>query len=605
MAKSSPKQALRNGLRGALTPDLRAFLRDLGAYAGRRGVVAVSLVGAGAVVEGLGLALLVPLLVVVTGTSAPSGWLERTMTAMFGWFGVETPLSQLGLVLGAYIALVIVRSVVIYLRDVRVTELQIGFVEQRRAHIVERLAATPWHRLVKLRHARITHIMSGDMQRVGTATNLLLQVSVGVTLLMAQCALVFLLAPMLAAVTLGMLALTAFAYVPVTRRAHAFGTMVADQNQSLLNATAQFLGGLKLAIGANLQGSFVTEFRDTLRNLTKRQVDYQRQHTKARLALQALSAVIGGFLVLIGFGVFEVAPATLITLLFVIIRMSGLAGEVQQAGQQFAFALPAYGVIKRLERELAEIPRERADRGAPPALADGPIVFDNVTFVHAADDEEGATRGVRGLSVTIMPGEFIGITGASGTGKTTFTDLLVGLSQPQSGRVSIAGAPLEGAALRAWRERMSYVAQDAFLFHDTVRRNLSWANPAASEEEMWKALTLASADALVRGMEHGLDTVVGERGTRMSGGERQRLALARAILRKPRVLILDEATSAIDIAGEHAILRRLRALTPRMTIIIVAHRSESLEFCTRVLHFEGGRVARDSAPPLVAAAAGR
>ena len=209
------------------------------------------------------------------------------------------------------------RSVVIYLRDVRVTELQIGFVEHRRARIVERLAATSWDRLVKLRHARISHIMSGDIQRVGAATHLLLQLCVGATMLTVQCVLVFLLAPLLAAVTLALLALTAFAYVPVTRRAHAFGVMVADQNLSLLNATTQFLGGLKLAIGANLQGSFVTEFRDTLRNLTRRQVDFQRQHTKARLALQALSGVLGGFLVLIGFGFFHVAPATLITLLFV------------------------------------------------------------------------------------------------------------------------------------------------------------------------------------------------------------------------------------------------------------------------------------------------
>jgi ATP-binding cassette subfamily C protein len=602
MAAPSPKRTLKHGLRSVLAPDLRAFLRDLAAYGGRRGVIAVSLVAAGAVAEGLGLALLVPVLMVVIGSATPTGRLEHITTAAFNRIDVQAPFERLIVLLGAYVVLLVVRSVVIYLRDVRVTELQIGFVEHLRAHIVERLAATSWDRLVKLRHARVSHIMSGDIQRVGLATELLLQLSVGVALLTVQCVLIFLLAPLLAAVTLALLALTAFAYVPVTRRAHAFGAMVADQNLSLLNATTQFLGGLKLAISANLQGSFVTEFHDTLSNLTERQVDYQRQHTKARLSLQALSGVLGSFLILIGFGLFHVAPATLITLLFVILRMSGLAGSVQQAGQQFAFALPAYRVIKRLEQQLAEIPPEHASRGAAPAFADGPIVFDNVTFVHA-DDEDGKTRGVRGLSLTIMPGEYIGIAGASGTGKTTFTDLLVGLTHPQSGRVSVAGALLEGAVLRAWRERISYVAQDSFLFYDSVRRNLAWANPAASEQDMWDALGLANAEALVRGMEHGLDTVVGERGTLMSGGERQRLALARAMLRKPRLLILDEATSAIDIAGEHTILQRLHALTPRLTIIIVAHRNESLEYCTRVLRFEAGQVVDDSAPPLLAAGA--
>ena len=173
----------------------------------------------------------------------------------------------------------------------------------------------------------------------------------------------------------------------------------------------------------------------------------------------------------------------------------------------------------------------------------------------------------------------------------------MGLSRPQSGRVSVGGTPLDGPALKAWRARISYVAQDPFLFHDTVRRNLAWANPQASEAEMWDVLKLANAEALVRGMEHGLDTVVGERGTLMSGGERQRLALARAMLRKPHLLILDEATSAIDIAGEHDILARLRALTPQLTAVVIAHRGESLAFCTRVLRFEAGRVADDKAPP--------
>ena len=575
-------------------PDLRAFLLDLGAFAGRRGIVAVSLVAAGAALEGMGLALLVPLLVVVTGSSAQTGRVERVTTAIFGWFGVETPIARLLLLLGAYVVLVMLRSVVIYLRDVHVSQLQMGFVEHQRANIVGRLAATPWYRLVKLRHARITHIMSGDIQRVGTATNLLLHFSVGVSLLIAQCALVFFLAPMLAAVTLALLMLTAFAYVPVTRRAHAIGTKLAEQNQSLLNATAQFLGGLKIAMAANLQGSFVAEFRETLHNLTQRQVEFQGEHTKAKLVLQGLSALIGGILVLIGVGFIRVPPATMITLLFVIVRMSGLAGLVQQAGQQFAFALPAYDVIKQLERELADSLPEHGTPSAELVFADGPIVFDDVTFVHDADDEEGIRRGVRRLNLTIMPGEFVGIVGSSGSGKTTFADLLVGLSQPQEGCVSVAGSRLDGPMVRALRERTSYVAQDAFLFHDSVRRNLAWAAPAASEPDMWQALKFANADELVRGMEHRLDTIVGERGTRMSGGERQRLALARAMLRKPRLLILDEATNALDIASEHEILQRLRALTPRMTIVIIAHRNESLAICSRVLRFDEGRVTDDS-----------
>ena len=167
---------------------------------------------------------------------------------------------------------------------------------------------------------------------------------------------------------------------------------------------------------------------------------------------------------------------------------------------------------------------------------------------------------------------------------------------PQHGRVTVGGRPLDGPTLAAWRSGISYVSQDPFLFHDTVRRNLAWANPQASEAEMWRFLAMVDAEALVRRMDRGLDTLVGDRGALVSGGERQRIALARALLRRPRLLVLDEATNAIDIASERVIMQRLDALAPRPTIVMIAHRAESLALCRSVIQLEDGRLVDQSAP---------
>lgn len=573
----------------SVSADLRDFLRDFVAFAGRDGVLAAILVALGAVLEGLSLLLLVPLLGIVIGSGMPSGHAAGAMARLFGLFHVASPIGQLALLLVMFGVLMTLRAVVLARREVAVTRLQTGFVEAQRLRIAECLASAPWEQIVRLRHARITQLMSGDIQRIGSAAFVLLRCIVALAMLFVQVLLVFLLSPLLAALAVGVLALAAAVFTPMVRRAGIFGAEVAGANLSLLDSTAQFLGGLKLAISQNLQTRFVDEFRRDLNELTARQIDFVRGHSNRRELFSIAMALTGGLLVLAGFGVFAIAPATLIALLLVVARMSGPAGQIQQGALQLAQTLPVYGRVKMLIGELAALPHAAPLAVGASALPEGPIALANVSFNYPGS--EGALRGVSDISLTLTPGECVGITGPSGAGKTTLADLLAGLFPPDQGIITVGGQPLDGATLAAWRDCVSYVAQDPFLSHDTIRRNLAWAAKPVSEAELWEALRVAGADQAVRDMAMGLDTLAGERGTLMSGGERQRIALARAVLRKPRLLVLDEATGAIDIATERGILTRLRALLPQPVIVIIAHRSESLALCDRVLRMEAGRIA--------------
>ena len=186
------------------------------------------------------------------------------------------------------------------------------------------------------------------------------------------------------------------------------------------------------------------------------------------------------------------------------------------------------------------------------------------------------TPALADLNLTIEAGSTTAIVGVSGAGKSTLADLVLGLLRPDRGRVLIDDVALDPAHLPAWREQIGYVAQDTFLFHDTVRANMRWACPEATDADILEAFRQAAADRFVAALPQGLDTVLGDRGMRLSGGERQRLALARALLRKPSLLILDEATSALDSDNERLILQSIQALHGRVAIVIISHRLSTL-----------------------------
>lgn len=572
---------------------LGEFLGDFAAFIGRRGFHAGTFLLLGALLEGVGLLMLLPLLSVVIGADTGAGWLDRFTRWVVSIAPGGTPFAQLGSLLIVFAFLMAARAYVVLTRDVALAKLQVGFVESHRLKIIALLAHTRWDVVSRLRHGRITHVLGGDVQACGDAAQLTLQLSVAATMLGGQCVLLFLLSPALALLILSLLFAGMLALWPVLKRSRAIGAGLTESNLQLVTSTSQFLGGLKLAISQNLQRGFVREFEETVGIVQARRIAFVRQRTATQLALTALAATVAALTLLLGIGVLGAAPATLIAFLFILARMTGPAGQLQAGAQHIFHSLPAHAKIKGLEAELGISQSARSEEAAGGGHLAGPIEFQRVGFLHR--DQTGAEQagGIADLSLTIPQGAFVGITGPSGAGKTTFADLLVGLYPPQAGRILIGGEPLEGHILAAWRHSISYVSQDPFLFHDTIRRNLLWANPDADEGALWHALALAGAEALVRRMDGGLEAVVGERGSLVSGGERQRIALARALVRDPALLLLDEATNAIDVAGEGEILERLTRLPQRPTIVMVAHRQASLERCERLIEFDHGRLVRD------------
>jgi ATP-binding cassette subfamily C protein len=560
---------------GELRTATLGFGRAFVAHAGRRMTPAVALVAFGALLEGASLLVLVPILgVVITRDGGVAGaWLAAA--------GISSPAARLGVLLGAFVVTMLVRAAILYRRDLLLADLQASFVEALRNRVMAALAGAPWSRVVTLRHARVTNMMSAEMARVAASANFMVQGVVALAMLAIQAVLAFLLAPWIA---LGAGVLLLIGAVLLLRSGSGMRDLGGDllrSSQALMSSATGFLGGLKAAAAENTQARFVAEFAGVQSDLRRHGLDFVARQARSRLTLGLGSALAGAAVVVAGVAL-GTAPGVLITVIVIFARMSGPAQTIQASLQNLFFGLPSFEAARALEAELGEA-GPAITPVEPPA---GAIELRGVRYHHPGGG------GLAETSVMIAPGEFIGVTGPSGAGKTSFVDLLAGLLPPQVGTMLVGGTPLDDAGRAGWRNRVGYVSQDGFLFHESVRRNLSWANAgggAADDAAIARALAIAGAGDVVAGLEQGLDTVVGERGTRLSGGERQRIAIARALLRQPRLLILDEATNAIDVAAEAALLDRLAGLSPRPTVVMIAHRTESLARCDRLLRIEPGR----------------
>ena len=208
----------------------------------------------------------------------------------------------------------------------------------------------------------------------------------------------------------------------------------------------------------------------------------------------------------------------------------------------------------------------------------------------ALGDRLGGGAVLRGIDLTVEPGQLVALVGPSGAGKTTLTGLVARLYDPDAGSVRINGVDLRDATLASISDTVGVVTQEAHLFHDTIRANLAYAAPEATDAQMWAALEAAQVRRLVELLPSGLDTVVGDRGHRLSGGEKQRLAIARLLLKSPGLLVLDEATAHLDSESEVALQRALDEALRDRTAIVIAHRLSTVRGADQILVLADGKI---------------
>ena len=322
----------------------------------------------------------------------------------------------------------------------------------------------------------------------------------------------------------------------------------------------------------------------------------------AMLLVPALATAVvygvGGHLAITG----SLTVGTMIALATLLLRLLGPLQSLSNVRIDVMTALVSFERVFEV-LDLPSLIQEKPDAVALPPQA-ARLEFEDVTFTYPRADEislaslesvartESRDTGqvLNGISFTAEPGQMVALVGPSGAGKTTATHLVARLYDADSGVVRVGGQDVRDVTLQSLEDVVGYVTQDAHMFHDTIRANLMYARPDATDTQVWHALESAQIARLVQSLPDGLDTVVGDRGYRLSGGERQRLAIARLLLKAPSVVVLDEATAHLDSESELAVQRALDAALEGRTSLVIAHRLSTVRNADRILVLNDGRI---------------
>jgi ABC-type multidrug transport system fused ATPase/permease subunit len=357
-------------------------------------------------------------------------------------------------------------------------------------------------------------------------------------------------------------------------------------NAQVTGRLTETLGGIRVIKGFNAENQEIKTFErgvDELFRNVKASLTATSFVTSAGALLLGLASAgimgIGGYMIMEGqmtFGDFLAFTLYLGFMIAPIVQMSNIGSQLTEA----------FAGLDRTE-EIMNTPLEADDRVRTHVLGkiEGNVEFRQVSFAY-----ESGKDVVKEVSFIAPAGSVTALVGTSGSGKTTIAGLAATFLSPDSGQILLDGIDIQAVTLESFRSQLGVVLQDDFLFEGTIRENILFPRPEATEEELQKAAHAAHVHEFTDRFEHGLDTLIGERGVKLSGGQRQRIAIARAILADPRILILDEATSNLDTESESLIQASLKELMKGRTTFVIAHRLSTIRQADQILVIEQGHI---------------
>lgn len=375
------------------------------------------------------------------------------------------------------------------------------------------------------------------------------------------------------------------------KKMNYFGELASRERKNLIQGVNEGIGGFKDVTILNRQDYFIARFKGYVANLKQaeifKKVSYQAVYPVIEVLAVGGMIIIAFTMVLQGRTIESIIPVLTLfgaATVRLMPAISQMLSEITTVKYYLHALKPVHSDITKLGKHLK---RDKAAVTSEKLPFNKKIELKEVSFNYPGDNR----KAIQEVSLQIYKGSAVAFVGASGSGKSTIIDLILGLLEPESGQILVDGTDIF-KKVRKWQNNIGYVPQNIYLKDDTIRNNIAFGVPVneISQQKIDMAIDAAQLQGLVENLEMGEDTMVGERGVRISGGERQRIGIARALYHNPEVLILDEATSALDTKTEIQVVEAIEKLKGKRTIIMIAHRHTSIMNCDRLYLVEDGRV---------------
>lgn len=561
--------------------DMRQFAAAVWQLGGTRLLGGMALTTIAGMTEGLSLVLLVPLVAL----AMPDGSSMLNDIPVIG-AGLDQWQPDLAVLLMAFVLLVLIQALLSRAKTLYNLRLIQDISVRLRADLFQKMGYAQWDTLHQRRTSDLNHTLTNDVESILGAigsmlglfqAGLLMLIYLGLALLISWSMALF--------ASLVGVALFIVLY-PLRRRANRHGKQLVAMYQEQNATVLEFISSIKLAKLFTAEKHQAKAYAKHIGGIRAAILKFAALNSWGTVLFQVGAAVVAAIFVYLAISVFDLDLARLATLLVVFARIAPRFSAIQENVQMFLTEAPAFSNYKRTIKELA------ASREEMPGPGVGAPRFQTaITLTDLSKTYPGANAAaVNGITLKIPAYKITALIGPSGSGKSTLADIVAGLLTPTSGDIAVDGVAINASNRRAWRSSIAVVPQDSQLLNATLASNLRLGNQSATDEEIWHALDLANIGDLVRSLPDGLDTLAGDRGTRFSGGERQRFSLARALLRQPSLLILDEATSALDWENQQMILAAIEGLRGKLTILTIAHRPSLIGLADQVVAMAEGRI---------------